>query len=38
VVMGIRHESYNVRAVQFHPESVMTPPGMQMIENWLTKC
>jgi anthranilate synthase component 2 len=38
VVMGIKHESYNVRAVQFHPESVMTPPGMKIIENWLKKC
>lgn len=38
VVMAIRHETYNVRAVQFHPESVMTPDGMKMIENWLKKC
>lgn len=34
-VMAIRHESYDVRGVQFHPESVMTPLGRQMMENWL---
>ena len=38
VVMAIKHESYNVRGVQFHPESVMTPQGIKIIENWLFKC
>lgn len=36
--MSIRHTHYNVRAVQFHPESVLTPNGLKMLQNWLTKC
>ncbi len=38
VVMAIKHDTYNIHAVQFHPESVMTPQGMKMIENWVKKC
>jgi len=34
-VMGIRHREYNMEAVQFHPESVLTPDGNKMIENFL---
>ncbi|WP_282016017.1 anthranilate synthase component II [Marinifilum flexuosum] len=34
-IMGIRHKEYDVEGVQFHPESVLTPDGMKMIENWL---
>jgi len=34
-VMGIRHKDHNVEAVQFHPESVLTPEGNKMIENFL---
>jgi anthranilate synthase component II len=34
-VMALRHRQYNVRGVQFHPESVMTPDGKKMLENWL---
>lgn len=34
-IMGIRHKEYDVQGVQFHPESVLTPDGMKMIENWL---
>ena len=34
-IMGIRHKEYNVRGVQFHPESIMTEHGFKMIENWL---
>jgi len=34
-IMGIRHKTYDVRGVQFHPESVLTPLGEKMIENWL---
>ncbi|MDD2437049.1 MAG: aminodeoxychorismate/anthranilate synthase component II [Massilibacteroides sp.] len=34
-IMAIRHKIYNVRGIQFHPESVLTPKGKQMIENWL---
>jgi anthranilate synthase component 2 len=35
LVMGLRHKRYDVRGLQFHPESVMTPEGPRMIENWL---
>ena len=34
-VMAIRHEKYDVCGVQFHPESVLTPSGKQMMKNWL---
>ncbi len=34
-IMGIQHRDYPVYAVQFHPESIMTPDGMKMIENFL---
>ena len=34
-VMAIRHKEYDVRGVQFHPESVLTEHGEQMIKNWL---
>ncbi|MCL6267995.1 anthranilate synthase component II [Flagellimonas myxillae] len=34
-IMSLRHKSYDVIAVQFHPESVLTPEGKQMLKNWL---
>ncbi|MEL6975908.1 MAG: aminodeoxychorismate/anthranilate synthase component II [Bacteroidota bacterium] len=34
-VMSLRHKTYDVAAVQFHPESVLTPDGKQMLKNWL---
>ena len=34
-VMALRHRRYDVRGIQFHPESVLTPDGKQMIQNWL---
>jgi anthranilate synthase component 2 len=34
-LMSIRHKTYDVCAVQFHPESVLTPQGKQIIKNWL---
>ncbi len=34
-VMAVRHKEYDVRGVQFHPESVLTPDGMKMLENWV---
>lgn len=34
-VMSLRHKIYDVRGVQFHPESVLTPNGKKMLENWV---
>lgn len=34
-VMSLRHKNYDVCAVQFHPESVLTPMGKEMLANWL---
>lgn len=34
-IMSIRHKEYNVRGVQFHPESIMTEHGKRLIQNWL---
>lgn len=34
-IMALRHRSYDIRGMQFHPESVLTPDGRQMIKNWI---
>ena len=34
-IMAIRHQSLDIAAVQFHPESILTPNGLQMLKNWL---
>ncbi len=34
-VMALRHRELNVRGIQFHPESVLTPKGRKMIQNFL---
>ena len=34
-IMALRHRELNVRGIQFHPESVLTPDGKRMIQNWL---
>jgi para-aminobenzoate synthetase component 2 len=38
VVMGLRHRSLPIEAVQFHPESVLTDGGHRMLANWLAVC
>ena len=35
-VMSLRHKTFDVCAVQFHPESVLTPHGKKILENWLS--
>ena len=34
-IMALRHKTLNVRGIQFHPESVLTPDGKKMIQNWM---
>jgi anthranilate synthase component 2 len=35
MIMALTHKYFDVRGVQFHPESVLTPMGEQMLKNWL---
>lgn len=35
IIMAMQHKEYNIQGVQFHPESVLTPMGEQIIQNWL---
>lgn len=34
-IMALQHRTYDIQGVQFHPESVLTPKGKQLLENWL---
>ncbi|MCQ2195139.1 MAG: aminodeoxychorismate/anthranilate synthase component II [Paludibacteraceae bacterium] len=34
-VMALRHKDHDIRGIQFHPESVLTPDGKTMIKNWV---
>ena len=34
-IMALRHRQYDIRGIQFHPESVLTPDGHAMLANWL---
>lgn len=34
-IMSLRHKEYDVKGVQYHPESVLTPDGKKILENWI---
>lgn len=36
-IMGLSHTTFDVKGLQFHPESILTAHGKRMIENWLKK-
>lgn len=35
IIMGIKHKEFPIEGIQFHPESILTPEGEQIINNWL---
>ncbi len=34
-IMALKHKTLNIRGIQFHPESVLTPEGRKMLQNWM---
>ena len=34
-IMAIRHKEFDIKGIQFHPESILTPQGRKIIENWI---
>lgn len=38
VIMGIRHKEYPLEGIQFHPESLLTTAGKQLLANWIAIC
>ncbi|MDR1330678.1 MAG: aminodeoxychorismate/anthranilate synthase component II [Tannerella sp.] len=35
MIMALRHHTYDVRGIQFHPESILTPQGVRIMTNWI---
>jgi anthranilate synthase component 2 len=35
-IMSMRHKQFDIRGIQFHPESVLTKDGKQIIKNWIS--
>jgi anthranilate synthase component 2 len=35
-IMGVRHKEYDIEGVQFHPESILTEHGHDLLQNFLT--
>ena len=38
LIMGLRHQEFEIEGVQFHPESILTVGGHQMVQNFLDRC
>ena len=38
LIMGVRHKDHPIEGIQFHPESFMTPEGLQLLDNFLEVC
>ena len=38
VIMGIRHRAFPLEGIQFHPESLLTTAGPQLLANWIARC
>jgi len=36
IIMGVRHKNFPIEGIQFHPESILTNVGHQLMKNWLT--
>ena len=35
MIMAVRHKEYDINGMQFHPESILTPMGRELMDNWL---
>ena len=36
-IMALRHKTYDIRSVQFHPESILSEHGLEIVKNWVTR-
>jgi len=36
-IMGVKHKQYNIYGLQFHPESILTPDGMEILKNFMRR-
>ncbi|MEK9136134.1 MAG: anthranilate/aminodeoxychorismate synthase component II, partial [Bacteroidota bacterium] len=37
-IMGLRHRSFPIEGIQFHPESILTPAGKDLLRNFSLRC